>query len=76
MKASATYPVKGVTISANHIEAHIDKQWVEGVGDSTHPIGMVIPKSEQKPNEDKALKAGPGWTSDDIDPDDLAGWAQ
>lgn len=42
----------GVTISANHIEAHISKKWVEGVGN----IGMIVPPSAEKASDDKALR--------------------
>jgi len=47
-----TFSKEGITIRANHLEAHIGEKWVEGVGN----IGMIVPASEPKEGDDKALR--------------------
>jgi lipopolysaccharide export system protein LptA len=43
---------EGITISANHLEAHIAEKWVDCLGN----IGMIVPPADVKPNDDKAMK--------------------
>jgi len=47
-----TFSKKEITIEANHLEAHIDKQWVECLGD----IDMLIPPDEPEEGDDRALQ--------------------
>lgn len=52
----APQPVKfsreEITIEANHLEAHIEKQWVVCTGD----INMLIPPAESEEGDDRSLK--------------------
>jgi hypothetical protein len=47
-----TFTKKEITIRADHLEAHLAKQWAECYGD----INMVVPPAESKPGDDKSLQ--------------------
>ena len=47
-----TFTKEEITITCHHLEAHIDKQWLACVGE----IEMLVPPSEPKPDDDKALQ--------------------
>ena len=47
-----TFTKEEITITCQHLEAHIAKQWLACVGE----IEMLVPPSEPKPDDDKALR--------------------
>lgn len=47
-----TFSKEGITIAANHLEAHIGEKWATCIGN----IGMVVPPAEPKTGDDKALQ--------------------
>ncbi len=47
-----TFSKEGITIAANHLEAHISEKWATCIGN----IGMLVPPAEEKASDDKALR--------------------